>query len=617
MMMQPQQQTPVGHERNDWWTGWNSPSALLSRTFAQHGGLHLSELEKAYHTHPFSSAAGLHFHHAAAAAAAHHGAHLPSPLSNGGVGEEGVEYPGLTSRGPEDPSLEQQQQVHNSSAVPVNNSSNSSGNNSLHPLQHPPPNSSSSSNSSSNSTSASKKSQPSIVPQRKRLTLSQVYEWMVQNIPYFKDKGDSNSSAGWKNSIRHNLSLHNRFVRVQNEGTGKSSWWMINPDAKHSGGKSSRRRPSSALVDGKTVGGEKQHKTERKKAKTWICDRSHCSSSSSSQFLCLFSKSKCRPIWDNLSATDLRTGRSDYGADLSSPPVRHDPYPSYNDWSPEYSTVQGGYFGNNMGRGNYCEGPTSVERDLPRSMSPIRSTGFPYRGEGFSNGSNGNENFRIKNFFDKDTGQQSSPHHLHSLHDSANGAPQNYSNLQVMSPAEHPPPSSPSSARHQFTSSSSTDHIPPPLPPPSNSEPLLSPQNMAYYSQPPHHASPESPVGGVRVPSTGSSSTTGSILERALASTLMGGGNSDWGNSLSGGGGPPPPSGNPHFGDVDDFMKHEYGTGPGSHDYGPPGYPPPPPPSSHTPDGDSPPSSSSSSVTPSSAASQYQQPVTINPSWVR
>lgn len=32
----------------------------------------------------------------------------------------------------------------------------------------------------------------------KRLTLSQVYEWMVANIPYFKDKGDSNSSAGWK-----------------------------------------------------------------------------------------------------------------------------------------------------------------------------------------------------------------------------------------------------------------------------------------------------------------------------------------------------------------------------------------------------------------------------------
>lgn len=39
----------------------------------------------------------------------------------------------------------------------------------------------------------------------KRLTLSQVYDWMVQNIPYFKDKGDSNSSAGWKvGGIIHN-----------------------------------------------------------------------------------------------------------------------------------------------------------------------------------------------------------------------------------------------------------------------------------------------------------------------------------------------------------------------------------------------------------------------------
>ena len=32
----------------------------------------------------------------------------------------------------------------------------------------------------------------------KRLTLSQIYDWMVQNVPYFKDKGESNSSAGWK-----------------------------------------------------------------------------------------------------------------------------------------------------------------------------------------------------------------------------------------------------------------------------------------------------------------------------------------------------------------------------------------------------------------------------------
>ncbi|KYO34342.1 hypothetical protein Y1Q_0007617 [Alligator mississippiensis] len=67
---------------------------------------------------------------------------------------------------------------------------------------------------------------------------------MVKSVPYFKDKGDSNSSAGWKNSIRHNLSLHSKFIRVQNEGTGKSSWWMLNPEGGKSG-KSPRRRAAS------------------------------------------------------------------------------------------------------------------------------------------------------------------------------------------------------------------------------------------------------------------------------------------------------------------------------------------------------------------------------------
>uniref|UniRef100_A0A672I7V3 Forkhead box O6 b n=1 Tax=Salarias fasciatus TaxID=181472 RepID=A0A672I7V3_SALFA len=78
----------------------------------------------------------------------------------------------------------------------------------------------------------------------KRLTLSQIYDWMVRFVPYFKDKGDSNSSAGWKNSIRHNLSLHSRFIRVQNEGTGKSSWWMLNPEGGKMG-KGPRRRAAS------------------------------------------------------------------------------------------------------------------------------------------------------------------------------------------------------------------------------------------------------------------------------------------------------------------------------------------------------------------------------------
>ncbi|KAL5273182.1 FOXO3 family protein [Megaselia abdita] len=75
-----------------------------------------------------------------------------------------------------------------------------------------------------------------------RLTLCQIYEWIVKNVDYFRNKGDLNS-AGWKNSIRHNLSLHNRFLKVQNEGSGKSSWWMLNPDVQQ--GKCVRRRAAS------------------------------------------------------------------------------------------------------------------------------------------------------------------------------------------------------------------------------------------------------------------------------------------------------------------------------------------------------------------------------------
>ncbi|ESN95210.1 hypothetical protein HELRODRAFT_136569, partial [Helobdella robusta] len=80
----------------------------------------------------------------------------------------------------------------------------------------------------------------------KRMTLSEIYNWMMQNIPFFKEKGETNSSAGWKNSIRHNLSLHSCFMKVQNESTGKSSWWMLNPDYKSS--KLPRRRAATMDV---------------------------------------------------------------------------------------------------------------------------------------------------------------------------------------------------------------------------------------------------------------------------------------------------------------------------------------------------------------------------------
>ncbi|XP_007561860.1 forkhead box protein O3a [Poecilia formosa] len=116
----------------------------------------------------------------------------------------------------------------------------------------------------------------------KRLTLSQIYDWMVRSVPYFKDRGDSNSSAGWKNSIRHNLSLHSRFVKVQNEGTGKSSWWIVNPEG-GKGGKAPRRRAVS-MDNSKYIKGARGRATKKKASLQAAQDGSSESSSSLSKW---------------------------------------------------------------------------------------------------------------------------------------------------------------------------------------------------------------------------------------------------------------------------------------------------------------------------------------------
>lgn len=58
----------------------------------------------------------------------------------------------------------------------------------------------------------------------KRLTLAQIYDWMVRSVAYFKDKGDSNSSAGWKVSfcilpLHHTCTVHSSDIVVASSCT--------------------------------------------------------------------------------------------------------------------------------------------------------------------------------------------------------------------------------------------------------------------------------------------------------------------------------------------------------------------------------------------------------------
>lgn len=70
-----------------------------------------------------------------------------------------------------------------------------------------------------------------------------------------------------QNSIRHNLSLHSRFMRIQNEGAGKSSWWVINPDAKP--GRNPRRR-ANTMESASKVAMDKKRRGARKRVEQMV-----------------------------------------------------------------------------------------------------------------------------------------------------------------------------------------------------------------------------------------------------------------------------------------------------------------------------------------------------------
>ncbi|XP_047115915.1 forkhead box protein F1-A-like [Schistocerca piceifrons] len=150
----------------------------------------------------------------------------------------------------------------------------------------------------------------------KRLTLSEIYSFLQQRFPFFRG-----AYQGWKNSVRHNLSLNECFIKLPKGlgRQGKGHYWTIDPASEFMFEEGSfRRRPRGFRRKCQALHQQQQQQqacSDREVAAAWAMQGGVFATSDGNAYM---KPPPLSPLPDHQPLTPPAPG-----------PSPHDPYASY------------------------------------------------------------------------------------------------------------------------------------------------------------------------------------------------------------------------------------------------------------------------------------------------